>query len=198
MPFTQAPRLPLRVLRKLPGTLGLLAISTTYAQVAAPSPAPIDRYSIHADGGQIYDPLRREAEHTGQLRKYNSTPYQPVSAECEGVILEARVPSNATAYDVVPIPYSLRSAKIESGPSHVAATAFEDAKNVGDEPHYDLSLPGRIAVDFKYLGSVTAKNRPDRRHKLEADLSDRPAERFPSYDAAPQVRSGIVETGDPV
>jgi hypothetical protein len=41
---------------------------------AAPPPAPVDEYRIHADGGIVYDPLRREAEKTGALARFAGAP----------------------------------------------------------------------------------------------------------------------------
>ncbi len=169
---------------------------------AAPGPAPIDTYAIASDGGLIYDPLRREAGRTGLLRKYAEAPAQRVRMNIGDVMLEARVPKTATAYDVVPISYSVRPTKtpvdedIGSQPVHVAATAFEDSKKNHGRAHFDLSLPGRIAVDFRYLGSVSAKHRQGARHHLTPDGSDVPAGRYPDYDAAPLVRSGHVAAGD--
>ena len=180
-----------------PRLLVVAILSLGQALAGAPKPAPIDTYAIHADGGLIYDPLRREAEKSGQLSKFDNTPTSKVRIENNGVTFEAAVPKSATAYDVVPIRYTLRSTQAAGTPPvHVAATAFEDAAKVDRRALFDLSLPGRIAVDFKYLGSVTAKYRPGGKHQLTPDLSDLPAERFPNFDASPMVRSGSVEAGD--
>jgi len=69
--------------------------------------------------------------------------------------MAARVPKQATAYDVVPIPYTLRrtaDSEIAARPVHVSATAFKSAE--GDKGGaYDLSIPGRVAIDLKYLDS---------------------------------------------
>ncbi len=177
----------------------LLSFSlTTLAWAEEPKPAPIDTYPIHADGGLIYDPLRREAERTGQLQKYQDVETTLVHLQGGGVTMEAHVPKQATAYDVVPIPYTLRTTTdsgIGSHPVHVSATAFKSAD--GDKGGaYDLSIPGRVAIDLKYLGSVTAKNLPEARHRLAPDFSDKPAERYPAYDARDLVRSGVVEAGE--
>jgi len=44
------------------------------ASMATAPPAPVFEYPIHEDGGIIYDPLRREAESTGQLSRYTKVP----------------------------------------------------------------------------------------------------------------------------
>lgn len=41
---------------------------------ASPKPAPVDQCAIHQDGGLVYDPLRREAVSTGQLKHYAKAP----------------------------------------------------------------------------------------------------------------------------
>ena len=40
-------------------------------------PAPVDEYPVHVDGGLIYNPLRREAEQTGQFARYDMCETRP-------------------------------------------------------------------------------------------------------------------------
>ncbi len=163
-------------------------------------PAPVEEYSIHTDGGIIYDPLRREAESTGQL-----TRYQNVSTNRRTVTLgpfEARfaIPEKAAAYDVVPILYEL-SWRADNGnppakfPIAIEAVAFEDESRRKERDLFDLALPGRIDLDVEYLGSITAHLRPNGRHNIKPDMSDQPG-RYPPFDRKPFVRSGAVEAGD--
>ncbi|MBI4579884.1 MAG: hypothetical protein HY718_09290, partial [Planctomycetes bacterium] len=74
---------------------------------AAPKPAPVWEYPIHADGGIVYDPLRREAGRTGQLDKYRETGKRQETLQLGPYHLRFSVPAKADAYDVVPISYEL-------------------------------------------------------------------------------------------
>ncbi|MBU3665447.1 MAG: hypothetical protein FGM15_06165 [Chthoniobacterales bacterium] len=162
-----------------------------------PAPAPIFTYPIHADGGLVYDPLRREAEKTGQLARDANVEAREVSVQLGGLEAKFKVPVAARAYDVVPVGYVLRNTAAEaSGPVHVSATAFEDPERRGGRDLADLSLPADIGVKFDFLGSVTATIRPGAPHLMAADLSDKPSDKYPNYDAGPLVRSGVVQAGD--
>ncbi len=161
-----------------------------------PPPAPVEEYAIHPDGGIIYDPLRREAEHTGQLDRYRGAPTTDQEVQLGPCRLRISVPRKATAYDVIPLPYEL---KWEGGkpsfPLAIEATAFEDESRRKGRDCYDLNLPGRIDLDVEYLGSITAHTRLGGRHNLKPDMSDQPAV-YPPFDRRPFVRSGVVEAGD--
>jgi len=189
----------------------LLAVSLAYG--AAPSPAPVTEYPIHADGGIVYDPLKREAEHTTQLDRYRNAPTNQQELKLGNCRLRVSVPKSATAYDVVPIPYELSwegpksaagESKIRRGgirrgepafPLAIEATAFEDESRRKGRDCYDLNLPGRIDLDVEYLGSITAHTRPGGRHNLKPDMSDQPAV-YPPFDRRAFVCSGVVEAGD--
>lgn len=171
-------------------------LSGLHAFGAAPPAAPVDEYPIHADGGIIYDPLRREAEQTGQLARYHNRPTGRRDLRLGNCRLQIEVPRTATAYDVIPIPYELTwEGKRPSFPLAVEATAFEDESRRNGRDCHDLNLPGRIDLDVEYLGSITAHLRPNGRHNLKADMSDQPGT-YPPFDHRPFVRSGVVEAGD--
>ena len=78
----------------------------------------------------------------------------------------------------------------------MSVTAFEDPDRTGGKPCFDLNLPGRVDVDFTYLGYVTGAIRPKERPHLSADFQDRQADRYPYYDTAGPVCSGVLPTAD--
>jgi hypothetical protein len=168
------------------------------AGTAAPLPASVDEYAIHADGGIVYDPLRREAEKTEQLKKYDQRQTRLEKLELGAYRLQFRIPSRADAYDVIPVPYELswdEQADKPSFPLAIEATAFEDESRRKGRDLFDLTLPGKIDLDIDYLGSVTAHLKPGARHNLKPDFSDTPGE-YPGFVCKPLVRSAVVEAGD--
>ena len=183
--------------------LVILLCMTAFAQDKFPiayEPSPIDKYSIHDDGGIIYDPQRREAEKTGQLKKYLNAATTAGVIETADYKLEYKVPKEVTAYDAVPIKYRLvwKNAKMPDLPVAVEATAFEEKERLQNENVYDLALPGKLDLKVEYLGSITAHYRPGGRNILKPDMSDEPAESYPDYDRKPFTSSQITEAGDAV
>lgn len=178
----------------------ILCVSLTVVACRQPlsaAPAPVTEFPIHADGGIIYDPLRREAEKTHVLEKFREIARRQGAIASGPCRLTFDIPEGAEAYDVVPVGYELSwdEAAVPSFPLAVEATAFEDEPRRRHRDLFDLALPGRIDLDFDFVGSVTAHLRSGGRHNLEPDCSDRPA-RYPPFDCRPMTRSGVVEAGD--
>lgn len=172
--------------------IGALVAGEAFAQKAGKEatlrPAPVFQYSIHEDGGLIYDPLRREAAATGQLGRYRNAPTQKGELRLGNYTLAYAVPVSATAYDVVPISYELRWNHGGSGfPVAVEATAFEDESRRKGRDLCDLALPGKVDLEVEYLGSITAHMIPGARHNLKADMSDTPGE-YPGFSRRPFVK----------
>ena len=186
-------------LRKALFTAGIYVISIVVGlaenpPLAVTEPAPISTYEIHADGGLIYDPMRREAEKTGQLDRYKNIRFRSGEIALGGGRLEFSVPENITAYEVVPIPYTFYPGEKDPFPLVVQAVAYEP-EQAENRSFFDLSVPGNINFDIEYLGSVTGRADPATKHYITRDFSDRPS-RYPSLIRSPQVRSGTVENGD--
>ena len=164
--------------------------------LALPKPAPVNEYSIHEDGGLVYDPLRREAESTGQLALYKNAKTEKHELNLGGCNLEFSVPKQITAYDVVPIKYKLSWKDDKPNfPLAVEATAFEDESRRKGRDLFDLALPGKLDLDVDYLGSITAHLIPGAKHNLKPDMSDTPGE-YPGFERRQLARSGVVEAGD--
>jgi hypothetical protein len=181
-----------------PPQAGVPSLATPDPQeVVAARPAPIFTYPLHADGGLIYDPLRREAEKTGRLARYADAPTEERVVRLGQIEARFQVPVGAQAYDTMPVSYVLKNTSAsDSGPVHVSATAFEDPARRAGRDLADLSLPADLGVRMEFLSSVTGNLREGPPHIMAADLSDKPAVKYPNYDAKPPVRSGTVEAGD--
>ena len=158
-------------------------------------PAPLDSYAIHADGGLIYDPLRREAEQTGQLKNYDKAPMETRELALGDARLVIQLPKSAQAYDVIPIPYTLYPGNTTIFPVAVEAVAFEEEKRSKKQDLFDLALPGKIDFGVEYLGSMTGQLLPEEKHNLTPDLTDTP-KHYPNFARAPMVKSGVVAAGD--
>ena len=184
----------------IPQLLLLVAI-VPQRSLALPRPAPVDEYPIHADGGLIYDPLRREAENTGQLARYTEVSASSHELTLGPYRMKFAVPAKALAYDVIPIDYQItwdKQIDVDklNFPLAIEAVAFEDKQRSQGQSHFDLSLPGRIDLEVEYLGSVTAHLIPQSRHYLTADYSDEPYDLYPNMKREKMVRSGVVEVGE--
>ena len=167
---------------------------------AAPRPAPVEQYAIHADGGLVYDPLRREAERTGALARYAKAETEPGNITQGNWQLDFRLPKRCEAYDTIPIPYELKwkgAGEIpkDSCPVAVEAVAFEDAAAREHRDLFDLALPGRIDMKVEYLGSITAHLKPEERNNMKPDCTDTTGT-YPSFAREPLVRSGVAQAGD--
>lgn len=161
-------------------------------------PGPVDEYRIHPDGGLIYDPIRREAEATGQLVRVEPGNRQLVTLELgAGLRAWAKAPQRIDAYGVAEIPYRLEWVEGSEPrfPVAVEAVAFEEPERRNGRDLFDLALPGRIDLDVRYLGSVTAHLIPGARNNIRPDMLDEPGA-YPGFARGPLVRSGVIEAGD--
>ena len=161
----------------------------------SPSPADVDLYEIADDGGLIYNPLTMQSIEMGTLEKYDDSEKCCETLELDGVNLEFCVPKNMTAYDVVPVNYKL-TAENSDLPIHISVTAFEDETKRNSRDLYDLNLPGRIDVEYDYLGHVNGTLEPGLHPILSGDFNDIKGASYPSYQTTPLIRSGIVGVSD--
>ncbi len=181
----------------MPFLVILLLALAQFAVAAVPRPAPVWEYPLAEDGGLVYKPLTREAQKTGQWALYENVPMRSATLEAAGYKLTfnrrekrrpmTRCPSNYTL--------SWEEGSQPAFPVYVEATAFEDNSRRKGRDLFDLALPGKLALDVEYLGSVTAHIVPGRRNVMKPDFSDEPGH-YPSFDTRPLTRSGVVEAGD--
>ncbi len=163
-----------------------------------PDPADVaDGYAIHVDGGMIYNPISREK--AAQLDKYKNSEMLTGTVEktVNGVTytLKYEMPKRVTAYDAVPIRYSIVSSKRSMTSVHVSATAFDDPAKESLELYYDLTLPGVVDLTWEYLGYVGATDDlSNRAHVTADDKKDQPGKQYPQYDTTELIRSGSVKS----
>jgi len=153
----------------------------------------VDGFAIHADGGMIYDPISREK--AAQLYKYNGADVFEGTLTLGGKTLSYSIPKNVTAYDAVPLHYTLTTTEkiSSSNPFHISVTGYEDKERTGDEAWYDLNLPGTVDIAFEYDGYVTGKTSASV-PKLSQTLKTKDviAKVYPQYTVSDLVRSGTL------
>ncbi len=153
-----------------------------------------DVYQLHNDGGLIYNPLSSQMT-AGEKTKYNLAKKKSGTLKLDsGMTLTYSVPTDVTAYDMIPVEYTLSETK-ESAPVYVEATTFEDKTG----SFYDLALPGTVALDFDYLGYVYADNETTNRPYLSKDFtSDRVGTQYPQYNASELIDSDTAPSNKPL
>ncbi|MCL2159388.1 MAG: hypothetical protein FWH48_08275, partial [Oscillospiraceae bacterium] len=160
-------------------------------------PAPLADYFISPGGGLAYDPLSREAKKIGTLNKYDGKPRQSGSIEVGGIRLDYSIPTEVTAYDMIPIEYSLSVPDGAKYPIHVGATSFEQEDRRKGRELFDLNLPGAVSLDLEYLGHVSGTlDHYSTRNHMTPEADEPEAAKYPDYETVPLRRSGVVEVAD--
>ena len=163
-----------------------------------PEAADVDEYKFADDGGMIYNPLSREAVKTGAMKKFEDGIFECVkgSIELDGAILSYSVPKNVAAYDVVPVKYTLQTQSSTRTPVYIGGTAFEEEEKRRGRDLYDLNIPGKVDIDFEYLGYVAGYTKPNSRPVQKKDFNEVPAAAYPNFDTSELRWSDIVESSD--
>lgn len=151
-----------------------------------------DAYQCHSDGGLIYNPLSRELD-PSERTKYNLISKTTGTLRLnDGSVLTYSLPTNVTAYDMIPIDYTLKNGK-GAEPLHVEATTFEDQNG----SYYDLCLPGTVDLKFEYLGYVAAQSDGANRPYLSASCTDDlQGAQYPQYDTEELIPSDVLKQSD--
>lgn len=153
----------------------------------------VAKYDNDEHGMLIYNPISREARKTGNLKKYASAEKISGSITCAGVTLQYTVPGNITAYDAIPVSYSLKGQN-PKGLFYIEATAYGEKERDGD--YYDMTLPGTIDAEIRYEGYVAADSVPGTAPVLSAKSDDIQGVSYPSYEASDLVVSGTLPVAD--
>lgn len=168
-----------------------------------PRTAVSDAYKIHNDRGLIYNPLSRDIK--DQENKYaNAEKYEGRLETKTGSAVKFSLPTEFTAYDLVPIEYEFVNPNDVTHENlsychtlHFLATGDENMARKNGKEFYSNILPGTIKLDFEYLGYVSAKNHPERRGLHHGNFeNDKMAEKYPQYDTTELIKSGVVQKGD--
>lgn len=159
-----------------------------------PQKAGVEGYKVDENRKLYYNPLSREAKRKGELTKYNTAEKTTGTIKTGSTTLTYSIPKAVTAYDVVPVTYSVYSTT--QHPVHVEASAFEEAARTNGKGYYDLNLPGKVAVELSYEGHVTADNTTGK-PLLKSDPSkDIQGSAYPAYNASALTKSGTVKASD--
>lgn len=168
-----------------PGSLAL----PEYRQVSAES----EKYRIHDDGGLIYNALSKEA---GDLTgKYDGAKKRIAKLITDGMEIELKLPTELTAYDMIPIDYRITSEKGTRAPLTVEAVAYEEAGRY-DGNCFDLTSPGSPDISYEYLGYVTGTVLEGVRNNMQRKNNDTPAAFYPDFTVSDLNPSGTVMSAD--
>ena len=176
----------------------LILIFSIGAFAKNPTPAPVNEYKIHRDGGLIYNPLSTEASAIGELAKFDIAPKIERIANINGYEVKFQIPTEANAYDVMPIEYSINFSNNADLSSQLAITAncFEEPKKYKQGiGFFDLNTPGKMEITPEFLGTITANIVNGRRNIMKPDLTDKPGI-YPNFKRNPMKVSGTIEAGD--
>ena len=160
-----------------------------------PKTGDVEGYKSTEDGKLIYTPLSTEAKRLGNLSKYNATAKTSGKITLNGTTVEYTIPKNVTAYDMVPITYSVTSNRGEA--VHLEANAFEDADRYSSAngSYFDCNMPGEIDMDITYEGYVNGYDNNDH-PKLNADpTKDVQGVQYPAFDVTELKKSGNIQSG---
>ena len=154
----------------------------------ANDPSEVEQYPLDEYGKMIYNPISAESQKTGNLHKYNNAEKVSGTLTVDGITVDYSMPTNITAYDAVPITYTVQGEGLD--PLHLEAVAFEEADRTGGNQYYDLNLPGIVDVEITYDGYVTASYNSSYKPNLSGRDEDKQGTQYPSFDATELVRSG--------
>jgi len=131
----------------------------------------VDMYQIHeADQGLIFNPIYRESVSTGILDKYAKAYTTKGTIELGDTTLTYEIPKNATAYDTVPIKYTMKTKNTDYLPIYIGADANEEKGRVADDAQfYDLHYPNHVEMKFEYLGYVASEFDYDIRPNIDVN-----------------------------
>ncbi len=164
---------------------------TNYTQVSGESA----KYRIHEDGGLIYNMLSKEAESAGTLGKYDDAKKKTAKLILNNMEVEIQLPTEFTAYDMIPIDYKITKSGSVKSPVTIEAVAYEEAGRY-DGTCYDLTIPGSLDISYEYLGYVTGTVQEGVRNNMQRKNNDTPAAFYPDYTTTELNSSGTVEAGD--
>ena len=159
-----------------------------------PAVAPVDGYTVTSDGKLSYTPLSNEAKRLGSLEKYNNALKVRGTLQLGETTLTYSMPKDVTAYDVIPISYSVHSSN--SQPIHLEAVAFEEPNRNKGKNYYDANLPGTVDMTLSYEGYVVAENRPTAPYLSPLADRDVQGSAYPNFEASDLTKSGTLKVGD--
>jgi hypothetical protein len=140
-----------------------------------------------------YTALSDAARASGQTEHYAGVPVSRHEVESGDYRLTVEVPETMRAYDAVPVRYRLEQ-PAGARRAAVVLVAHEEAARAQGHDLFDMAVPGDLAVQIEYLGSVSADITHDTYVPLERP--DSPVSPFPPLRRDAQVRSGTVRAAE--
>ncbi len=160
-----------------------------------PQKKAVEGYELTSRAKLRYNPLSKEAQRKGELTKYNTAKKVTGTLKVGQSTLTYSVPTDVTAYDVIPITYQIHS-KSTSTPLYVEAVTNEDVERKSGRSYFDMNLPGRVAATLSYEGHLVA-DAVAGKPLLNADpTKDVQGTAFPAMQNRDVVKSGTVKAGD--
>lgn len=170
------------------------SILETYGQVIEPS--DVELAEITESGTMVYTPLSDAAAETGTLHKYDNAEKVTGTLELDGTVLHYSMPTNVTAYDMIPIEYSVSS--LFPAGVHFSANTFEETDRYAepDAEYYDCNIPNNVDLEITYNGYVIGNNADGYAPTWKYNYEDIQGTQYPAYDTSELIRSGTMPAGN--
>ena len=169
---------------------------TTVGKESAPS--DIENNPLNENGWLLYNPISDAAKKMGTLNKYRNAKKVTGKLELGGTVFQYSVPTNVTAYDAVPVEYTVYNEKGGYLPFHISATTFEEPERYEEKDglYYDCNLPGRTEVEITYNGYMSAKADKSLNPLWNNRFNDKQGSEYPGFvlNEEELVKSGTVSS----
>ena len=164
-----------------------------------PEAADLENCGFTVDGRLVYTPVSNAAQKLGTLNKYDNAEKVSGSIELNGAVLNYTMPKKVTAYDAVPIQYTLTS-YFPVTPLHISATTYEEPDRYQDAAgnYFDCNLPGNVDFEFTYNGYVAGNIQDGYAPSWQCDFNDTQGTNYPAYETSELIKSGTISSQDDV
>lgn len=162
-----------------------------------PEAADVQNCAVNEDGLLLYTPVSNSAKKMGTIGKYDNAEKVTGTLKLGETELHYSVPTKVTAYDAVPIEYSVSDSSYLL-PLHVGANTFEETDRYqnGEGGYFDCNLPGTPDLEVTYNGYVTGNQQDGYAPRWKYNFDDTQGTQYPSYDTSELVKSGTLPAGD--
>ena len=164
-----------------------------------PEAADVENCGITEDGWLKYTPVSNGARRLGTLNKYGAAEKTSGTIQLGDTTLRYSVPTKVTAYDAVPIEYSISDTAYNSS-IHISATTFEEPNRFqkSTDSYFDCNLPGNVELEFTYNGYVGGSLQDGYAPSWDYGFEDTQGTNYPAYKTGELIRSGTISAGDEI
>ncbi|MBR4867929.1 MAG: dockerin type I repeat-containing protein [Clostridia bacterium] len=158
--------------------------------------ADVSQYGLNLDNRLSYTPISNEAKRLGKTAKYDGIAKVTGVVQAGNTCITYAVPKNATAYDAVPIAYSVNT-NTPDLPVHFEATAFEDVSRyqTPTSQYLDCNLPGIVNVSMSYEGYVNGERGSGAPMIAPDPTDDIKGKNYPTFDTTAISKTGTIKAG---